>query len=453
MQRYYLALLCSLLTACATYQPMPLAKEFSTQEYPTHLIANFKSLPFEENRTQPFQSAERLSMTDVAIIAVLNNPDLKIGRDDAGIVQAQAFAAGLLPDPQLALSGDLSNSAGPGSTRAFSYGLSFDISTLITRSSTISAAQAEVRKTDLNLLWQEWQVVSQAQLLYVKLVQGQKSKEILQHNQALFSDRYERTNMALRRGLLTSDMVTPNLTAFQDVQKQVNDLERQTNQYRHDLNSLLGLKPETIIFLQDSVSLPALDEKLILAALDKITERRPDLMALEAGYQAQDQRYRAAIIAQFPSLNLGLTRARDSSGIYSNGVGLTLSLPLLNRNRGVIAIEKATRQKLHDEYQQRLNVTNNDIHKILDDQQINERQLRQVKVGVEQLLVAANNSEIALQHKNIDSLSYASVYAALLAKQIEEINLQQNILEQRVALQTLIGGDLPFTTSLKSKRP
>lgn len=453
MRRYYVALLCSLLTACATYQPMPLAKDFSTQEYSSHLTTNFKSLPVAEQRTHPFQSAERLSMTDVAIIAVLNNPDLKIGRDDAGIVQAQAFAAGLLPDPQLALSGDLSNSAGPGSTKAFSYGLSFDISTLITRSSILSAAQAEVRKTDLNLLWQEWQVVSQARLLYVKLVQGQKSKEILQYNQTLFSDRYERTNMALSRGLLISDMVTPNLTALEDVQKQVNDLERQTNQYRHELNTLLGLKPETIVVLQDTVSLLDLDEKAILTALDKVTERRPDLMALEAGYQAQDQRYRAAIIAQFPSLNLGLTRARDSSGIYSNGVGLTLSLPILNRNRGVIAIEKATRQKLYDEYQQRLDITNNDVHKILDDQQINERQLQQVKLGVAQLSIASKNSEIALQHKNIDSLSYANVHAALLAKQLEEINLQENILEQRVALQTLIGGDLPFTTSLKSNHP
>ena len=47
-------------------------------------------------------------------------------------------------------------------------------------------------------------------------------------------------------------------------------------------------------------------------------------MALQAGYGAQDQRYRAALLAQFPSLNIGLARARDSSDVYSNVLGITL---------------------------------------------------------------------------------------------------------------------------------
>jgi outer membrane protein, heavy metal efflux system len=38
-------------------------------------------------------------MDDIATIAVLHNPDLKAVRATVGVAQAQAFAAGLLPDP------------------------------------------------------------------------------------------------------------------------------------------------------------------------------------------------------------------------------------------------------------------------------------------------------------------------------------------------------------------
>lgn len=50
-----------------------------------------------------------------------------------------------------------------------------------------------------------------------------------------------------------------------------------------------------------------------------------------------------AVLAQFPALNVGLTRARDTSGLYTVGFGLSLSPPIFNRNRGNIAIEDATR--------------------------------------------------------------------------------------------------------------
>jgi outer membrane protein TolC len=453
MRRYYLPLLCCALSACAGYQAKPLPAASSLQDQIPHLVVDARSLPFPELAAHPFEPSDGLDMTELATLAVLNNPELKIARDDAGIARAQAFSAGLLPDPQLALSRDLSNSAGPGSTKAFSYGLSYDIGALISHSATSSAAKSEAKKTDLNLLWQEWQVVSQARLLYIKLMQGQKSRVILEENRAMFADRLRRTQLALEKGLLTNDVVTPNLTALQDVQKQLDDLERQTNQNRHELNALLGLKPEVPVPLQDSTMPAALDDAAVLAALAGLPHRRPDLLALEAGYQAQDQRYRAALLAQFPALNIGLTHARDSSGIYSNGVGLTLTLPILNRNRGNIAIEQATRQKLYDEYQQRLNTANSDIHKILADQRINIRQLQDMQAGISQLAAAAKQTEQAFRQKNVDALNYANVHATLLAKRIEELNLQQAILEQRVSLQTLIGGDLPVATSYESGNP
>ena len=49
----------------------------------------------------------------------------------------------------------------------------------------------------------------------------------------------------------------------------------------------------------------------------------------------------------------------------------------------------------------------------------------------------------AFEMRQIDALAYANLQASVLAKQIEKINLEQAILLQRVALQTLLGGELP----------
>jgi outer membrane protein TolC len=431
-------LLCTLLSGCASYRALPLDDSAPRPDLLAHLTVDAASMPFPILPAHRFDPSDGLDMTEVAMLAVANNPDLKVGRGDVSIARAQAFAAGLLPDPQLALSGDLSNT---GTTRAVSLGLSYDVSALLLRSSAHAAAQGEARKADLTLLWQEWQVVSQARLLFIKQVQAQKQGAVLEVTARLFADRLQRTRTALARGLLSSDAIVPHLTALQDVQRQVFDLKKQVNQNTHDLNALLGLAPDTVLHLQDSPDLDPVDKPAVLTYLTDLTRRRPDLLALKAGVEAEDQRYRGALLAQFPALNVGLTRARDSSGIASNSVGVSISLPFLNRNRGNIAIEQATRQKLADEYHQRLNAARSDILRIVDERQLAIAQLAQVDSEVAELSATLAHSDLAFRAGNLDALAYASARAALLARQVDQITLQQSIRELHVALQTLLGPD------------
>ena len=429
--------LCLALAACSSYQPLPLTEPGA----PTlaHVEVDARALALPVLQAHRFDPSDGLDIVEVAMLAVANNGDLKLARDDAAVAHAQAFAAGLLPDPQLALSRDLSDSGGTDTTRAFSLGLSYDINALLLHASSHNAAEADARKTDLNLLWQEWQVMSQAQLLFVRLQQGQKTMRVLEDTRTLFADRLRRTQAALDRGLLSSDAVTPNMAALQDIERQIFDLKRLANQNAHDLNNLLGLAPETELHLQASGYPAPLGDAQADAALAALPQRRPDLMALQAGYGAEDQRYRGALLAQFPALNVGLTRGRDSSGIYSNAVGINLSLPFLNRNRGNVAIEQATRQKLYDEYQLRVQASRSEVHRILAEQALNLEQQAQNERAEAELSAALAHSETAYRASDVDALVYANARAALLAKQVERIALQQALLEQRIGLQALLG--------------
>ncbi|MDB5759649.1 MAG: hypothetical protein JWM30_2938 [Burkholderia sp.] len=429
------------LNGCASYTRHPLPETPGFMTALPVLEVDRKDLPLSAGPMQ-LDSSDGLDPDEAAVLAVINNPDLKVARADAGIATAQAFAAGLLPDPQLALMQDLSNTAGPGSTKAFSVGINYDFAALLTRSRIRSAAEAEGRKANLNLLWQEWQVVAQARTMVIKLLYAQDAMALLQQNRTLFADRYDRTRKAVERGLLTADQATPNLVALADVNKQIGDLERQASQSRHDFNKLLGIAPDTLIPLQKPhTALSAPGKHDVDAALADIGRRRPDLLALRAGYEAEDQRYRAAILAQFPALNLGLTRARDNSNVFATSVGATLSLPVFNGNRGNIKIEEATREKLHAEYQMRLDASVSDVHRAMEDMQISQRQLARLQAALPGLAQAATRAERAYRINSIDALTFATVRGSLLARQLEAVNLQQAIWEQQLVVQTLLGGD------------
>jgi len=442
LNRYCLLLIVGLVSSCSTYQPQALSTQPSLPDTIPHLVIDGQH-HFPTLMAHPFDPTNGLDMDSVALVAVLNNPDLKIARDDAGVARAQAFAAGLLPDPQLAIARDISNTGGPGSVKAFSAGVSVDFLALMTYHANSEAEQAELKKIDLNLLWQEWQVVAQARLLYVRLTCAKQLQSLLESNRDLFVQRVNNNSVAVNKNLIGNDATLPDMAALQDVQRQLNELERQTNQNRHDLNLLLGLSPQAQVKLRDGASLPELNDAAIVEEIAHLPQRRPDLLALQSGFEAQDQRYRAALIAQFPALNIGFTRARDNTGVYSNGLGVTLSLPLLNRNRGNVAIEQTTRDKLVDEYQQRLDSANSDIHRILSERRINQRQLGEIQASLPHLTSMANNADTAWQKNIVDTLIVTGAHTTLLARQTEEINLQQAMLEQRVALLTLVGGDLP----------
>ncbi len=434
---------CIGLSACTIYKPLPLNQDSLFLNDVSHVSVDRSALSLPELRDHPFDPSDGLDMTEVAMLAVANSPDLRIARDQTKISHAQAFAAGLLPDPQLALSRDIPVNKELDLTKAFSVGLSYDLGALISYASNRKAAEEAAHQADLDLLWQEWQIVAQARLLFSRLLTQQKVMALLQSSRSISAARYEQMQRALARGNVTADTANTDLATLQTTQTSLHDMEQQIQKSRNDLNALLGLKAEVELKLVDDEQLPQLDVSAVQQALQHLDSRRPDLLALHAGYESQEAKFRQAVLAQFPALNLSLGRARDTSDIYTKNLGLTLSLPIFNRNRGNIAIEQATRQRLHDEYQLRLNAAENEVNGILMTQEILERQLDEASQGEVVLKQAATHAESAYQSRAIDSLAYSNLRNAWLAKQVEIANLRQTLIEQRIALLTLMGGELP----------
>jgi outer membrane protein TolC len=437
----YFSLVALALAGCASYAPRPLPSHVNLPLSASAI--SIEPAHLGKRWSHPFNPADGLDMDEVAMLAVANNPQLRQARDGLGIARAQSFAAGLLPDPQLGITSDHPQNGSTGNTNAFNFNLSYDLNALLLRSSRVGAASADEQRVNLELLWQEWQVVSQARLLFTRLVAQQALLAQSQAAQNLLAERYQRSRQALAAGNLTLDVASADLSALQAVERQINDLERSRLQNRASLNSLLGLAVGAPLHLTGQPVAAAMDTSPERADLERRLNRRPDLLALQAGYRSQEAKFRGAVLAQFPALNIGLTRARDTSGLTTLGFGLSLSLPILNGNRGNIAIEHATRKKLFDEYQDRLNSAYNEIETALENLPLLRGQLQRTRQGVTELETTARRAEAAYHAGNMAAPDYVRLQTALLDKQTEAINLQEALMEQQIALETLLGSDLP----------
>lgn len=442
---------CFALLGCVSYHAKPLPATPDLAATLDELKTDLPDTPVLPIRQHRFDLSDGLDRDEVATLAVVNNGDLKTARDRAGVAHAQAFAAGLLPNPQLGLALDSPRSSDLSLVTAYSLGLSYDINLLIQRSAVQRAAVSEARRADLNLLWQEWQVVARARLLFVSATAQERALGLLQSERELFRQRYLHAQKALDEGNIAIDQVSAYLSALQAVDRRINDLERQTVGTRHDLNALLGLAPEVRLDLVRGADLPEIDATAIRRLLPDLPRRRPDLLALQAGYQAQEERLRESVLAQFPAFNLGITRARDTGGIQTEGLAIGLTLPLFNRNQGNIAIQNATRKQLYDEYQARLNTAYSDVDRILQNQELLEAQKKELESSLAEMNRVSAAAETAFREKIMDALHYTSLRTSLINKQIEAIDLERLLLEQRVALQTVIGGELPLKPQGKAR--
>lgn len=431
-----------LLGGCATYQALPLNPDARAPGNPGDIEVPVSVLRLFPPRRHRFNPAHGLDMTDVAILAMANNPQLKIARDERGIAHAQAFAAGLLPDPVLDLAHG-TPTGGPAATSSFDLGLTYDVEALLTHPLAKSAANASAREIDLNLLWMEWQVIGKGRQLFVQAIYQTKMLAVLHQEARVLTKNHAQIVAASKNGGVSGMMAAMDLVRLQSVEARLHDAERQSLKTRQDLNALLGLSPKAQLHLIGPMAIPKLDQPGIRRALDALPHHRPDLLALQAGYRSADARYRQAILEQFPAIQIGFTRARDADAIYTRGFSIALTLPTFNRNRGNIAIAKATRKELHDQYTLRLVQARAQVEQILQFQELLARQRKQLQQAARSATKTLGQLQAVSRPGDLSTTSLIQLQANAFDRRLDLLGLEEALLEQQVTLQTLVGGTLP----------
>jgi outer membrane protein TolC len=429
-----LALAAGTIGGCSIYRPKPLPWQPSLASAPTVIVpaADLGGVP--DLRPESIDPAKGLTETNVAALAVLGNPRLRAARRQEGVARAQLFAAGLLPDPEL--SGGIAKS--PFFT-GYTAALTEAVRALIMHGASKAAAKAQAQRVHLDLVWQEWQVAARARELYVEARTLRHLAVALGTRRRDLGRLYRRDVAALARHEVTAPQAANDLAAWNAAEADWRTLELRENANRHAFDGLLGLEPSVHLRLRRSPREPALDVAQYRSALARLPRRRPDLLALRAGYRSQEQRLREAILGQFPLLGVGVEKTRSAEeGIQSIGFNVSLSLPIFNRNRGAIAIARASRAYLYRDYRARLDASVVQADEVWTATRIMRRRLAALAVQRATLARSVALARRSLANGTERFADYVRLESAAIGVDVQAIELRGALRQAEVVLATIL---------------
>ena len=431
-------LLAIALTGCATYRPVPLASKPATLAEPSVAAQSQAASEVERPWLDPqlVDLSRPLTPESLAAIAVVANPDLAAQRARAGIKDAQVFAAGLLPDPTFSL-GVNKVLSGPDTLLDITGALGLDLNALRTRAVSRRIAVAEARQVRLDLAWAEWQAAGQARLQSAKVLWLTRVVALARTSEEVARSLLDRITRAAGRGDIAGDRLQAARLALLSATDQLRSAETDLAGAQAELRKQLGLPPDFNLLLAEPAVPIAPPATAVLLGLAEAN--RTDLAALRAGYDAQESSVRRAILEQFPTLNIALNGARDSAGNLLAGPAVDFTLPLWNRNRGAIAVERATRAALKAEFEARLFQTRSDIAGAEAGLTIAYRRRADALRDLPKLRQFAQATRRAASRGDLSLETAQNTEQSLRDRELMLAQAEQAIAEQSIALELLTG--------------
>ncbi len=436
------------LAGCSTYQAKPIDAAAVEQALQPQPLASVKveAARLKHPLLAPLtiDGVGGFSPDEIAVIVVVASPELRALRDQRGVAEAQVIQAGILPNPQFGYSLDNPHGRNSDSTlvAARNLGLTWEVTSLLTHHDQVKAARASAQSLDLSVAWQEWQAAEDARLRACRILSLEERLPLARTIENQLADTLALTRRGLQLNYKTTTDTTTAAEAFSQAQATRFDLEQQLTAERAALNLSLGMPAGERVPLKSGALAAASAAGPLPTApelIQGLEDRRLDLVALRYGYASEEATLRAAVLAQFPKIGLNVNQARDTTPVYTRGFGVTVDIPIFDRNQGQIAIGRATRQQLFDEYVARVAEARSQIGQALAAFAVARAQLQTVEAALPEVreLVAAYDQ--ALRTRNADEFSARDARAALATREIEQSQLRQQLLELGVALEIAAG--------------
>src|SRR5713101_1053946 len=388
-----------------------------------------------------------------AAIALFLNPALRSIRDRRGLASAQLIQAGILPNPVVSYERDYVTGGNTLGTRTgYTLNAGWEFSALIPFLPKQTAARKNFRSVDLDVAWQEWQIAVNARTAVYRVLG--LDAQVTRAREA--TNGLQQSTDAMRKAVDAHEKTVLELAAVesasQDSRATMLALDQEFNKQRLGLNKILGVEPEMKVVLRAGLILPTrLAPPAEGELFGHLESQRLDLLGLRQGLESQDATVRAAILAQFPKMSVAIVPATDTGNVHTTGFNVTVDVPIFDRNQGVIATERVTRQRLLDEYNQRVFEARSDIATVTADIRSLDRQIAAAEEALPVLEKLVESAQTAIEQHNADVLSYYTARSNLLQKRIQLIKLQEQLLEAHTALEIASGRYLPMNRALQPR--
>lgn len=335
------------LAGCTRYQARPIDPAASAAAFGERSL-HASGLQAFLHRQLPASTAasSTWNVRSLTWVAFYYQPELDVARAKWRSAEAAAITAGARPNPTLDFTNqynvDASNGASPWTVGP---AFSIPIETAGKRSARILQARYLAEAARLNVADTAWQIRQRVRTALLGMYPIEPLIRAEGAHQAELVDLIQRR---LREGEASQPDLTQARIASSRLSLAGQDAQRRLAESRAQLAAALGLPLNALDQASFSFDifehLPSPSELPLHGVQQQALLNRPDVRAALADYEASQAALQLEIAKQYPDITLGPGVLWDA-GEAKWSLGLSLVLPLLNRNQGPIAEAKAHRQE------------------------------------------------------------------------------------------------------------
>lgn len=336
-----------LLAGCASFTPKPIdpaaqqaALESRRLDAPEVRQFIERSLGHEITPWPP----KTWNLTALTLAAYTFHPDLDRAQARRLVAEAALVTAGARPNPNFSASFQRSENP-PAGTSPWTNGVALDVplETAGKREHRIERAEHLARAAKLREAEAVWQVYSR---LRGSLVAAYPMEALARPQRELEEEIARLTERRFAAGYASQPEVTQAHLTLQQVILALEETRKQRAESLARLAAAVGVPVaalDGITVAYDSFErLPPVTELPPAEVRHQALLARPDVLAALSDYEASQSGLQLEIARQYPDVSIGPGYTWDQ-GQKKWSIGLSLMLPLLNRNEGPIAEAKVRR--------------------------------------------------------------------------------------------------------------
>ena len=336
-----------LSTGCVRYHPQPISAGRSLDDFEARGLDSLELKEFFQARqaaeTWPLDSWDLRSLT---LAAFYYHPDLDVARAQWGVAKAGIKTAGERPNPSL---GGL---LGYNSTTLVSevtpwipeIVLDIPIETAGKRGIRVRETRHLSEAARLNILSVAWGVRSRLRTALLELYAARESEYLLAKQHDLQSENVRLLELQLAAGEVSAYDVTQAHISLASSRLAALEAARESAEARVRLADAIGIQEKALegakiaydAFEYVRADIPPAEVRR------RALVNRSDILAALSEYEASQSALQLEIRKQFPDIHLGPGYQLDQTDSKWT-LGLTLELPIFNRNKGPIAEAEARR--------------------------------------------------------------------------------------------------------------
>jgi outer membrane protein TolC len=334
-----------LLAGCVRFQPQPVSAIKSADEFEARTLGDEGLRQFlETNRATADWPRTNWDLNALTLAAFYYHPDLDVARAKWATTHAGEKTAGESPNPTVTVSPAYNTTTTIPSPWVVTASFDIPIETAGKRGYRMAQAAHLSEAARLNIASVAWAVRSRVRQRLLDLYTAREMEALLNGQQSLQAENLRLLEGQYQAGAISSFEVTQARIAADSTRLAQRDAERQGAEARAQLASAIGVPTRAL----DGVSLSFAGLSELPGEVPAGEARRQallnraDILGSLAEYAASQSALQLEIAKQYPDVHLSPGYEFDQ-GDNKWSLGLTVTLPVMNQNKGAIAEAAAKR--------------------------------------------------------------------------------------------------------------